>query len=74
VLAFTVFVGRTNPFMGPGGDGFSDRLAVGVVEVAERFAAEGGGAAAVVVGEEVVAGRGWDGFHGWGLPPGYFWA
>jgi hypothetical protein len=43
-----------------------------MVEVAEGFVAEGGGAAAVVVGEEVVAGRGWDDFHGWGLAPGYF--
>ena len=53
-----------------GGDG----LAVGVVEVAEGFTAEGGGAAAVVVGENVVAGGCWDEFHGWGLSPGYFWA
>jgi hypothetical protein len=63
--------------MRPGRDGLwdgGDGLAVGVVEVAERFAAEGGGAAAVVVGEEMVAGGGWDDFHGWGLAPGYFWA
>lgn len=44
-----------------------------MVEVAEGFAAEGGGAAAVVVGEGVVAGGGGNGFHGWGLSPGYFW-
>jgi hypothetical protein len=43
-----------------------------VVEVAEGFVAEGGRAATVVVGEEVVAGGGGDGCHGWG-PSGVFW-
>jgi len=41
-----------------------------MVEVAEGFAAEGGGAATVVVGEEVVAGGYGNGCHGWGLFPG----
>ncbi len=39
-------------------------MLVGVVEVAEGLAAEGGRAAAVVVGEEVVAGGDGDGLHG----------
>lgn len=43
-----------------GGVGFAQggELAAGVVEVAEGFAAEGGRAATVGVGEEVVAGGG----------------
>ena len=45
-------------------------LAVGMVEVAEGFVAESGGAAAVVVGEDIVAGGGWDDFHRRGLSPG----
>ena len=52
--------------------GTGDGLAVGVVEEAEGLAAEGGGTATVVVGEEVVAGGCWDHFHRRGLSPGYF--
>ena len=56
------------------GVGVGDGLAVGVVVVAEGFATEGGRAAAVGVGEDVVAvGVGVMCRHGWGPPPGYFW-
>jgi hypothetical protein len=41
-----------------------------VVEVAEGFVAEGGGAATVLIGEEVVAGGCGNGCHGWGPSPG----
>jgi hypothetical protein len=55
--AFRVLAGRIDPWRtGCGGFSLVGELAVGVVEVAEGFAAEGGGAAAVLVGEEVVAG------------------
>ena len=77
MFAFTGLAGRRIPFMRSGCGGLADGgdgLAVGVVEVAEGFTAEGGGAATVVVGEDVVAGGCWDEFHGWGLSPGYFWA
>ena len=43
-----------------------------MVEEAEGFVAKGGGAAAVVVGEKVVAGGCWDGFHKWVSPRGTF--
>ena len=74
MFAFTGLVGRPISLRGPGGSGFRGDLAVGVVEEAEGFAAEGGGAATVVVGENVVAGGCWDHFHRWGLSPRYFWA
>lgn len=56
--------------MGTGWGGLADggELAVGVVEVAEVLAAEGGGTAAVAVGEEVGAGGG--NHLEWGLVPG----
>jgi hypothetical protein len=58
---------------GAAGGGVGEGSAVGVVVVAEALASEAGGAAAVVVGEEVAAlgcvvGHG----VGWGPPPGYF--
>lgn len=55
--------------VGAVGVGIGDGLAVGVVVVAEGFAAEGGGAAAVVVGKEVVADRGGFGGHRVGASP-----
>ena len=72
MFAFTGLAGRRVPLREPGGSGFRGGLAVGVVEEAEGFVAEGGGAAAVVVGEKVVAGGCWDGFHRWGSPRGTF--
>jgi len=56
--------------LGECGDGlaFGEGLAVGAVEVAEGLAAEGGGTAELVVGEEVVAGGAGDDGHG-GLRP-----
>jgi hypothetical protein len=48
--------GELEAATGTAGVGIGDGPAVGVVVVAEGFAAEGGGAATVVVGEAVVAG------------------
>jgi hypothetical protein len=59
--------GEVEAAAGAAGVGVGCGLAVGVVEVAEGFAAEGGGAAAVLVGEAVVAGGAGSGLHGWGL-------
>ena len=58
--------GEVEASAGAAGVGIGDGATVGVVEVAEGFAAEGGGAAAVGVGEEVVAE--WCG-HGVGASP-----
>ena len=55
------------------GVGVCDGKTVGVVVIAEGLAADGGGAAAVAVGEDVVA-FGDECVHGWGPPPVYFWA
>lgn len=74
VPAFRVLAGRIDPWRTRGcGFAYGSELAIGVVVVAEGFAAEGGGAAAMVVGEEVVACGGWFHLDGWGLVPGYVW-
>jgi hypothetical protein len=55
------------------GVGVGDGLAVGVVVVAVGFATEGGGATAVLVGEDVAAEGDRAGWHGvGGLPPDTF--
>jgi len=57
VPAFRILAGRIDfRRAGRGGFALGYELEVGVVEVAEVLAAEGGGAAAVTVGEQVVAG------------------
>ena len=73
MFGFMGFGGGSTLLAGPGRGGLwdgGDGLAVGVVEEAEGFAAEGGGAATAVVGEEMVAGGCWDDFHRWGALPG----
>jgi len=65
--------GEMEASAGAAGVGVGDGLAVGVVVVAEGFATEGGRAAAVGVGEDMVAvGVGVMCRHRWGLPPDTF--